>query len=179
MDARQLIAVGGPNADVFERTLSPMVQLVSAETLLLQNREKIGRLQRAATQKQLLLKFYGEAQPAVEKSTDAATLLRTLRKLADTVFLGADEAPEWFKEAATQTYAKLDEFEALQGLIGVRDDVVTTSLNSRRSPARLAVLAVATVIASLLVIAFVRTGPFQSRPRIQAVDSGAEASVSR
>lgn len=179
MDARQLITVGPQNTDAFERTLSPMVQLVSAETLLLQNREKIGRLQRAAMQKELLLKFYGDAQPAVEKSTDAATLLATLRKLADKVFLGADKAPEWFKEAASQTYAKLDEFEAMQGLIGVRDDVVATSPNSRRSPARLSMLAVAAVIASLLVIAFVRTGPLQSRPRIQGLDSGSDASVGR
>jgi hypothetical protein len=40
-------------------------------------------------------------------------------------------------------------------------------------------LAVAAVIASLLVIAFVRTGPLQSRPRIQGLDSGSDASVGR
>src|SRR4029450_4524702 len=154
MDARQVVSVNP--AEGGERYLSPLAQLVGAESAISERREMIRRWQRDLKQKQLLAVYYTNAESMVERQVDVTKVLAEFRQLADKTFTHADAAQEWNQEAALRVNGALDNFQVMRSQFGVRNGIRVVQVASR-SPWRLAVIGVAVALAALIGLAFVRS----------------------
>ena len=153
MDSRQMIAVSPGEGD--ERYLSPLAQLVGAESAISQRREMISRWQRELKQKSVLASYFNNANDMIERDIDVAKLLPALRVQAVQSFGGVEGAGEWSKEAALSIQGALDNFDALRGQFGVRNSVRAGPIGSR-DPLRLGLLGALIGIALLGAIAIMR-----------------------
>jgi len=167
MDSRQVVSVNA--AEGGERFLSPLAQLVGAESAISERREMIRRWQRDLKQKNLLKMYYADAEAMVERQVDVAKLLAELRKLAEKTFSHADAAQEWNQEAALRVNGVLDNFDVMRSQFGVRNGIRINEVASR-NPWRLAIVGLAVALASLVAVAFMRS-------TFQAVLRGREGSV--
>ena len=154
MDSRQVVSVN--QAEGGERYLSPLAQLVGAESAISQRREMIRRWQRELKQKTILAQFYASADALLEREIEVTSLLVELKALATKSFSHADATQEWNQEAALRVSGALDNFEVMRGQFGVRNGVRAGELASR-SPWRLAGLGFAAGLAILGALAFLRT----------------------
>jgi hypothetical protein len=153
MDARQVVSVNP--AEGGERYLSPLAQLVGAESAMSQRREMIRRWQRELKQKSILAQFYADADAQLEREVEVTKLLADLTALATKTFSHSDAAQEWNQEAALRVNGALDNFEVMRSQFGVRNGIRTDEVASR-SPLRLAGLGIAAGLALLGALAFVR-----------------------
>lgn len=147
MESSQALIVTEPG----ERFLSPLAQLVGAESAISQRRELIRRLERDVRQKQLLLQFYSAAEPITGQKPDALKILAVLKELADETFSEVDTKEEWAREATLRIYGALEGFTALRGQFGVRGGVSIEAAPGR-APIRLALLGA--VVGALVLGAF-------------------------
>jgi hypothetical protein len=154
MDSRQVVSVN--QAEGGERYLSPLAQLVGAESAISQRRELIRRWQRELKQKAILAQFYASADALLYREVDVAQLLAELRALAAKTFTHAESSQEWNQEAALRVNGGLDNFEVMRGQFGVRNGIRAGKVASR-SPLRLAGLGIAAGLAVLGAAAFLRT----------------------
>jgi hypothetical protein len=154
MDSRQVVSVN--QAEGGERYLSPLAQLVGAESAISQRREMIRRWQRELKQKTILAQFYASADALLDREIEVTSLLGELKALATKLFSHADATQEWNQEAALRVSGALDNFEVMRGQFGVRNGVRAGELASR-SPWRLAGLGFAAGLAILGALAFLRT----------------------
>ena len=83
MDSRQVVSVN--QAEGGERYLSPLAQLVGAESAISQRREMIRRWQRELKQKTILAQFYASADALLDREIEVARLLVELKALATRV----------------------------------------------------------------------------------------------
>jgi hypothetical protein len=162
MDARQVVSVN--LAEGGERYLSPLAQLVGAESAISQRRELVHRWQRELKQKSLLATFFNDAEALIDHEIEISKLFLSLRELAAKRFAGADAAQEWHKEAELRVYGAMDNFEVMRSQFGVRNGVRVAGLSSR-SPTRLGGLAAAAGIGLLAGLAFLRAGMSSARMR--------------
>ncbi len=81
MDSRQVVSVNPSEGG--ERYLSPLAQLVGAESAISQRRELIRRWQRELKQKTVLAQFYSSADALLDSEVDVAKLLAELKALGD------------------------------------------------------------------------------------------------
>lgn len=169
MDSRQLVSVS--SAEGGERYLSPLAQLVGAESAISQRRELIRRWQRDLKQKTVLAEFYAKADALLDKELDVRRLLAELRGLAKQTFSHADASQEWNQEASLRVNGAIDNFQVMSAQFGVRNGIRVNAVASR-SPWRLAGLGLALGFAVLGAIAFLRM-TVQSTLR----QTGAAASV--
>ncbi len=153
MDSRQVVAVNP--AEGGERYLSPLAQLVGAESAISQRREMIRRWQRELQQKDLLSRFYSGAEALIESEIELNRLLGELRSLAKKTFTHETAAEEWNREAAFRVDGALDNFEVMRGQFGVRNGIRTEEAVSR-NPWRLAALGCAAGLVLLGALGFVR-----------------------
>lgn len=153
MDARQVVSVNP--AEGGERYLSPLAQLVGAESAISQRRELIRRWQREHKQKEVLAQFFGEAEAQLDRETDVSKLLSALRVLSAKTFAHPDSAQEWSREAALRVNGALDNFEVMRSQFGVRNGVRVGAV-SGRDPLRLGALGAAAGVLLLAGLAFVR-----------------------
>jgi hypothetical protein len=153
MDARQVVSVNP--AEGGERYLSPLAQLVGAESAISQRREMIRRWQRELKQKTILAQFYARADALLDREVYVAKLLPELKSLAKATFSHADAAQEWNQEAALRVDGALDNFEVMRSQFGVRNGIRAGKAASR-SPLRLAGLSIAAGLVLLGALAFVR-----------------------
>ena len=153
MDARQLLSVNP--AEGGERYLSPLAQLVGAESAISQRRESISRWQRELKQKRVLSDFFSAAEAEIEREIDVAKLLSSLRAISGKTFTHADAAMEWNREAALRIDAALDNFRAMRSQIGIRNNVRFTQVASR-TPVRMGGLAAVLGLIVLGGLAFLR-----------------------
>ena len=160
MDSRQMIAVSPGEGE--ERYLSPLAQLVGAESAISQRREMISRWQRELKQKSVLASYFNHANEMIERDIDVAKLLPALRIQAVQDF-GVEAAEEWSKEAALSIQGALDNFDALRGQFGVRNSVRAGAIGSR-DPLRLGVLGALFGIGLLGAIAIMRATLRSGRP---------------
>lgn len=137
LDSRQMITVNP--AEGGERYLSPLAQLVGAESAMSQRREMIQRAQRELRQKEVLTRFYGGAEPLIDSDVDVEKLLGGLRTLAKKMFSHENADLEWNREAELRINGALDNFEVMRGQFGVRNGVRVEEVASR-TPWRLAAL---------------------------------------
>jgi len=154
MDSRQLLSVNA--TDSGERYLSPLAQLVGAESAISQRRESIRRWQRELKQKAVLAQFFMDADALLEREVEVVRLLAELKTLAAKTFSHAEATEEWSQEAALRVNGALDNFEVMRSQFGVRNGVRTVELASR-SPLRLASLGIAAALALLVTLAFLRS----------------------
>jgi hypothetical protein len=160
MDSRQVVSVN--QAEGGERYLSPLAQLVGAESAISQRREMIRRWQRELKQKTILAQFYASADALLDREVEVAKLLVELKALATKAFSHAEAAQEWNQEAALRVGGALDNFEVMRGQFGVRNGVRAGEVASR-SPLRLAGLGIAAGLLVLGTVAFLRTAVRASR----------------
>jgi hypothetical protein len=160
MDSRQVVSVN--QAEGGERYLSPLAQLVGAESAISQRREMIRRWQRELKQKTILAQFYASADALLDREVEVAKLLVELKALATKAFSHAEAAQEWNQEAALRVGGALDNFEVMRGQFGVRNGVRAGEVASR-SPLRLAGLGIAAGLLVLGAVAFLRTAVRASR----------------
>lgn len=153
MDSRQVVSVN--EADGGDRYLSPIAQLVGAETKISQQKEQIRRLERRIQQRELLASFFSEASGLVNATLNTEQLLKGLTRLADRHFSSTDGKQEWVKEARLRVNGALDNFTAMQNQFGVRNGVAVSEVASR-DPARLGVLGLLLGLGLLGGLAFLR-----------------------
>ncbi len=154
MDSRQVVSVNPSEGG--ERYLSPLAQVVGAESAISQRREMIRRWQRELKQKTILAQFYAGADALLYREVDVAKLLAELKALATKAFSHAEASQEWNQEAALRVIGALDNFEVMRGQFGVRNGIRAGKVGSR-SPLRLAGLGIAAGLAVLGAAAFLRT----------------------
>jgi hypothetical protein len=155
MDARQVVSVNP--AEGGERYLSPLAQLVGAESAISQRREMIRRWQRELKQKAVLSQFYANADALLVREVEVSRLLDELKALGTKTFSHAEAAQEWNQEAALRVNGALDNFEVMRSQFGVRNGIRAGEVASR-SPLRLAGLGIAAGLALLGALAFLRVG---------------------
>jgi hypothetical protein len=140
MDARQVVSVNA--AEGGERYLSPLAQLVGAESAISQKREEISRLERRIHQRTVLAQYFQKAEALVDASPDTAALIDGLRALVEPAFAGAPATEDWAKEARYRLDGALDNFAAMRTQFGVRTGVRVEPVPSR-DPVRLGLLGAA------------------------------------
>jgi hypothetical protein len=153
MDARQVVSVNA--AEGGERYLSPLAQLVGAESAISQRREMIRRWQRESKQKQVLAEYFAGAELLVDQESNVTKLLPALKSLSSRTFASIDPAPEWRREAALRVDGALENFEVMRGQFGVRNGIRISGA-SGRSPVRLGLMAAGIGLAMLGALAFLR-----------------------
>lgn len=158
MDSRQVVSVNPSEGG--ERYLSPLAQLVGAESAISERHEMIRRWKRDLKQKDQLSIFYAAAEGLVERQIDVVRLIAELRQLSGKTFAIADATQEWNQEAALRVNGALDNFEVMRSQFGVRNGVRVDRLASR-SPWRLAAFGLAAALGLLVASAFARA-TFQS-----------------
>ena len=102
MDSRQVVSVNPTEGG--ERYLSPLAQLVGAESAISQRREQIRRWQRDLKQKSILAQFYSTADELLDREAYVSKLLAELKAVAATTFSHAEAAQEWNQEASLRVY---------------------------------------------------------------------------
>ena len=160
MDSRQVVSVNP--SEWGERYLSPLAQLVGAESAVSQRREMIRRWQRELKQKTILAQFYAGADALLDREVEVTKLLAELKSLATRAFSHAEAAQEWSQEASLRVGGALDNFEVMRGQFGVRNGVRAGEVASR-SPLRLAGIGIVTGLVILGAVAFLRTAVLAAR----------------
>lgn len=155
MDSRQIISVNP--AEGGERYLSPLAQLVGAESAVSQRREMIRRWQRELKQKAILAQFYSSADALLDREIEVTKLLAELMTLATQTFSHSESAQEWNQEAGLRVNGALDNFAVMRSQFGVRNGIRAGEVASR-SPLRLAGLGIAAGLALLGALAFLHAG---------------------
>lgn len=153
MDSRQVVSLNAVEGD--ERYLSPLAQLVGAESAISQRRELIRRWQRELKQKKLLIKFYALADPLLDAEVNTSRALTQLRSLATETFSHAEADQEWSQEAALRINGALDNFDVMYSQFGVRNGIRVGGV-AGRAPLRLASIGLLAGLALLGVLVFVR-----------------------
>jgi hypothetical protein len=153
MDSRQVVSVNPSEGG--ERYLSPLAQLVGAESAISQRQEMIRRWQRELKQKTVLAQFFSKADELLKGEVEVSKLLSELKALASTSFFHAEAEQEWNREAALRVGGALDNFEVMRSQFGVRNGIRTGEVASR-TPLRLAVLGAMAGFFILMAIAFTR-----------------------
>lgn len=153
MDTRQLVSVTPTEGG--ERYLSPLAQLVGAESAISQRRELIHRWQRELKQKTVLAQYYKKADALLESELEVANLLTQLRTLARTIFTHSEADQEWNQEAALRVNGAIDNFQVMSAQFGVRNGIRVGEVVSR-GIWRLAGLGLLAGIALLGAVAFLR-----------------------
>jgi hypothetical protein len=171
MDSRQVVSVNPSEGG--ERYLSPLAQLVGAESAISQRREMIRRWQRELKQKSILTDFYIKADAMIDRQIDVTKLLSELNALATSTFTHAEAAQEWSQEAALRVNGALDNFAVMRSQFGVRNGIRVGEVASRK-PLRLAALGFAVGLALLGALAFLRLGLFPARSESEPVREGSD-----
>lgn len=153
MDSRQIVSVN-PN-EGGERYLSPLAQIVGAESAITQRREFMRRWQRELKQKSILADFYVKAESTVNRELIVTRLLPELRRIAEKTFAHADAKQEWNQEAALRVNGAIDNFEVMSGQFGVRNGIRVGAAETRNL-LRLVLVGLSAGLALLGVIAFLR-----------------------
>lgn len=156
LDARQLIPVGG-QANGAERYLSPMAQLVGAESAISSAKEQVLRLERDLRIKQLSLAFYRRALAGIEDERSIVKLFQRLDADVSAVFSSQDGADEAEVEAKNTAIAVLEGFKAFSTTLDVRNGASVEPIKGR-SPSSLAAVFGALAVGVLVAIGLVRYG---------------------
>lgn len=165
VDTRQVVAI----TDGADRFLSPLVQLVAAETSITQLRETIARKERQARQLELQQRYFELAAKALQEKLLAAELIPALGALATGKFEKMDVDAEWAREVVFRIQADVDGFATALKSFGIRNEPRLAPVASR-DPLRLAAFGAAAALLLLGLLAFVRTSLKAARATEQAIE---------
>jgi hypothetical protein len=151
LDARQVVSI----TEGADRFLSPLAQLVAAETSITQLKETIARKERQALQSDLQHRYFEEAGRRLQSTPLAADLVPQLVTLAGSKFEGIDPGAEWAREVVYRIQADVAGFSSALSSFGIRNEVRVTPAPSRDAK-RLALFGMAAAVLLLGLVAFVR-----------------------
>jgi hypothetical protein len=165
LDARQVVSI----TEGSDRFLSPLVQLVAAESSIAQQRETIARKERQARQFDLIERYFREADQQLQSTQLVSELIPALAALASKRFEGVDPDAEWAREVIYRIQADIASFSSASASFGIRNESRVSEVPSR-DPLRLAALAAGAGVLLLGLIAFVRASLRTARPDDGEVD---------
>jgi hypothetical protein len=151
IDARQVVTI----TEGSDRFLSPLVQLIAAETSITQLRETIARKERQVRQLEFQQKYFEKAAEALDATPLVTSLVPELAALATRKFDGVDDKVEWAREVVFRIQADVDGFATAQKSFGVRKEPRLSQVASR-DPLRLAAMGAGAGVLLLGLIAFLR-----------------------
>ena len=151
IDARQVVTI----TEGSDRFLSPLVQLIAAETSITQLRETIARKERQVRQLEFQQRYFDKAAEALDATPLVASLIPELAALATRKFDGVDENAEWAREVVFRIQADVNGFATAQKSFGVRREPRLAQVASR-DPLRLAAMGAGAGVLLLGLIAFLR-----------------------
>ena len=150
-DTRQVVNI----TEGSDRFLSPLVQLVAAETSITQLRETISRKERQARQSDLVERYFADAEVKIRTTVLASELIPALSDLATKRFEGVDPDAEWAREVIFRIQAEIATFSSALTSFGIRNEPRVSQLPSR-DPVRMSAFGVAAGIFLLGMVAFLR-----------------------
>ena len=151
LDARQVVAI----TEGSDRFLSPLVQLVAAETSIAQLRETITRKERQARQFDLVERYFREADQKLQSTQLVSELIPALAALATKKFEGVDPEAEWAREVIFRIQADIASFSSASTSFGIRNESRVSEVPSR-DPVRLGAFAAGAGVLLLGLVALVR-----------------------
>jgi hypothetical protein len=128
LDPPNMISVNPaePSEKEFERQdrmLSPLAQIVVAESAIAQNQEAIVRLKREIFQRERLTSFFSDAVRIADGKTDAIELVSALRQLSKSTFIPDQDNSEAISEIRLGIEGVLDVFATMPTQFGVNGPV--------------------------------------------------------
>ena len=151
LDARQVVNI----TEGSDRFLSPLVQLVAAETSIAQLREAITRKERQARQFDLIERYFREADQKLQSTQLVSELIPALAELAARKFERVDPEAEWAREVIFRIQADIASFSSASTSFGIRNESRVSEVPSR-DPVRLAALGAGAGVLLLGLVAFLR-----------------------
>jgi hypothetical protein len=151
LDSRQVISI----TEGSDRFLSPLAQLVAADTSITSLRETIHRKERQALQFAFQERFFHEADQMLQSNMLVAKLISELGKLSARQLASVDPQADWAREVALRIQADVAGFSSAFASFGIRNEP-RVSAAAARDPMRLAGLGAAAALLLLGLIAFIR-----------------------
>lgn len=158
LDSRQVVAI----TEGSDRFLSPLAQLVAAESSIAKLKETIGRKEREARQYDLLQRYFGQAQEQLQSTPLVSDLIPVLATATTARFEGIDAEADWAREVSFRLQADVAGFSSALASFGFRNEARIARAKFR-APAQLAALGALAALAVLGLIAFVRASMRASR----------------
>ena len=165
IDARQVVSI----TEGSDRFLSPLVQLVAAETSITQLKETNARTERQARQADLVERYFAQAEEKLGSTPLSSDLVPELSGLTTKRFEGVDPEADWAKEVIFRIQAEIAGFSSAMTSFGIRNEPRASKVPSR-DPARLAAFGIGGGLLLLGLVAFVRAS---LRARSEAGDAEA------
>ena len=159
LESRQVVNI----TEGSDRFLSPVAQLVAAETSISQLKETIARKERQARQFDLAERYFADADEKLKTTVLATDLVPALAALTAKRYEGIDPETEWAREVIFRVQADLAGFSSALSSFGVRNQPRVEQAMSR-DPARLAAFGAGLGILVLGLVAFIRAS-LRSRAR--------------
>lgn len=151
IDARQVVSI----TEGSDRFLSPLVQLVAAETSITQLKETIARKERQARQADLVERYFAQAEEKLRSTPLSSDLVSELSGLAAKRFEGVDPEADWAKEVVLRIQAEIAGFSSAMTSFGIRNEPRASEV-PWRDPARLAAFGIVGGLLLLGLVAFFR-----------------------
>ena len=129
MDSRQIVSVNP--AEGGERYLSPLAQLVGAESAISQRREMIRRWQRELKQKTILAQFYAMRTPCWIAKSMSPSCSPNSRHWRQKRFLMRKPRRSGTRRLRLRVNGALDNFEVMRSQFGVRNGIRVGEVASR------------------------------------------------
>jgi hypothetical protein len=158
LDSRQVVTV----TEGADRFLSPLSQLVAAESTIASSRESIARKEREARQFDLLERYFVQAEVKFRSTPLVAELIPALSSLTSSKFDGVDLADDWAREVMFRLQADIAGFSSALASFGFRNEARVSKASSR-DPIRLAAFGAVAGLMLLGLIAFIRASLKVSR----------------
>jgi len=156
LDSRQVIAI------TEDRFLSPLAQLVAAESSIAQRKETIARKEREALQFDLLARYFAQAEEKLQSTPLVAELIPALAGSTSSKFEGVDPAEDWAREVIFRLQADIAGFSSARASFGFRNEARVAKVPSR-DPVRLAAFGAVGSLLLLGLVAFIRAPMKASR----------------
>jgi len=164
LDSRQVIAI----SEGSDRFLSPLAQLVAAESSIAALKETIARREREARQFDLLERYFARADEKLKSAPLASEMIPVLAALTSTPFEGVDANADWAREVFFRLQADIAGFSAAHTSFGFRNEARIAQA-PWRNPVQLAAAGAAGALILLGLIAFVRASMRVARSEADAI----------
>jgi hypothetical protein len=158
LDSRQVITI----TEGSDRFLSPLAQLVAAESSIAKLNETISRKEREARQLDLLERYFEQAEEKLRSTPLAAELIAALSNSTLSKFEGVDPSADWAREVIFRLQADIAGFSSARASFGFRNEARVAKAPSR-DPVRLALLGAVVGLLVLGLVAFIRASLKVSR----------------
>lgn len=158
LDSRQVVAI----TEGSDRFLSPLAQLVAAESSIAKLKETIARKEREARQFDLLQRYFAQAETNLQSTWLVSEMIPVLSAATTASYEGIDANADWAREVSYRLQADVAGFASALASYGFRNQARITA-SGLRSPVRLAFLMSFGGLILLALIAFVRASLRASR----------------